>query len=88
MIPKNRPWVDARTYNRELEVKKLTVQDIINAVEKMKEKPVSRGFIYYFHTDWVKNCVSEEECIKYFADNGSVIVVDHKGREWYRGVQL
>ena len=87
MIPHERPWVDARTCRREFEVKKLTVQDIIDAVEKMKQVPV-RESIYYFLTDWVKPYVSEQECIQYFADNRSVIVVDHQGREWWRGVQL
>lgn len=83
-----RPWNDARTYKREFEVKKLTVEDIIDAVEKMKEVPVSLGLCYRFRTDLVKPYVSEEECIQYFADNASVIVVDHYGREWHRGVQL
>ena len=85
MIPHERPWVDARTCRREFEVKKLTVQDIIDAVEKMKQIPVSER--YFFCTDWVKPYVSEEDCIQYFADNASVIVVDHQGRQWWRGVQ-
>lgn len=78
-----RPWEDARTYRREFEVRKLTAKDIIDAVEKMKQIPVSD--FYYFLTDWAKPYVSEEDCIQYFADNGSVIVIDHQGRQWRKG---
>lgn len=85
---KVRPWDDARTYRREFEVRKITAQDIIDAVEKMKQLPVTASYTYYFRTDWVKPYVSEGECIQYFADNASVIVIDHKGREWWKGVQL
>lgn len=83
---KERPWIDARTYSREFEVRKLTVEDIIEAVAKMKQVPVSG--CYYFLTDWVKPYVSEEDCIQYFADNGSVIVIDHKDRRWRRGQMI
>ena len=81
----DRPWIDARTYSREFEVRKLTAKDIIDAVEKMKQIHVCDSYVYYFRTDWVKPYVSEEECIQYFADNASVIVIDHQGREWCRG---
>lgn len=86
MMDKDRPWVDARTYRREFEVRKLTAKDLIDAVENMKQIPVSD--FYYFLTDWVKNCVSEEDCIQYFADNGSVIVIDRQGRKWRRGQMI
>lgn len=82
----DRPWVDARTYRREFEVKKLTAKDLIEAVEKMREIPVHSHYI--FLTEWVKPYVSEEECIKYFADNASVVVFDSKGRGWHRGVLI
>lgn len=88
MRKKMRPWDDARTYRREFEVQKITVQDLIDAVEKMKQVPETASYIYYFRTDWVKNYVSEEDCIQYFADNASVIVIDHHGREWWKGAQL
>lgn len=81
-----RPWKDARTYRREFEVRKLTTKDIIEAVEKMKEVPVHSHYI--FLTEWVKHYVSEEECIKYFSDNASVVVYDSKGRFWRRGVLI
>ena len=83
-----RPWDDARTYRREFEVRKITAQDIIDAVEQIKQIPVIPSYIYYFRTDWVTPYVSEEDCIQYFADNGSVIVIDHQGREWWKGVRL
>ena len=64
------------------------MQDIIDAVEQMKWPQVNYMGYYYFLTDWVKPHMSEEDCIQHFADNGSVIVVDHKGRKWHRGVQI
>lgn len=85
IVNKMRPWEDARTARQQFEVKKLTVKDVIEAVEKMKQIPVS-GF-HYFHTDWVKPYVTEEDCIKFFADNGSVAVIDRQGRLWRRGKQ-
>ena len=81
-----RPWVDARTYSRKIEVVKPTVQDIIDAVEKMREVPVRSHYI--FSTEWVKPYVSEEECIKYFSDNGSVLVYDSKGCVWHKGKKV
>lgn len=81
-----RPWVDARTYRREIEVQKITEKDLIEAVEKMKEIPVHSHYI--FLTEWVKPYVSEEECIKHFADNASVVVYDSKGCAWHKGKQI
>ena len=87
-----RPWNDARTYRREFEVKNLTAQDIIEAVEKMKElhrKSLENhcdGYIFY--TSWAKPYVTDEECIKYFADNGAVIGRDGKGNLWRKGQTL
>ena len=79
----DRPWVDARTYRPEIKVQKITAKDIIEAIEKMKEAPVHSHYI--FLTEWVKPHVSEEECIKYFADNCSVVVYDSKGCAWHKG---
>ena len=81
-----RPWIDARTYRREIEVQKITEQDIIEAIEKIREIPVHSHYI--FLTEWVKPHVSEEECIKYFSDNGSVLVRDSKGSVWHRGKKV
>lgn len=87
-----RPWNDARTYRREFEVKNLTAQDIIEAVEKMKElhrKSLENhcdGYIFY--TAWAKPHVTDEECIKYFSDNASVLVYDSKGCVWHRGKKV
>ena len=87
-----RPWNDARTHRQEFEVREITAQEVIEAVEEMKKLRLEAfrnccdGYVFY--TEWVKPYVSEEECIKYFADNGSVIVIDHQGREWWKGVQL
>jgi len=81
-----RPWIDARTYRREIEMQKITAKDIIKAVEKMKEIPVHSHYI--FLTEWVRPYVSEEECIKYFADNCSVVVYDSKGCAWHKGKKI
>lgn len=81
-----RPWVDARTYRREIEMQKITAKDIIEAVEKVKEIPVHSHYI--FLTEWAKPYVSEEECIKYFSDNGSVLVYDSKGCVWHKGKKV
>lgn len=78
--------MEARTYRREAVAKKVTQEDIIHAIEQMRLIPVS--VTYYFHTAWVKPYASEEECIQYFADNGSVIVIDQKGRSWRMGKQI
>jgi hypothetical protein len=82
----DRPWVDARTYRREIEMVKPTVKDLIEAVEKMKEIPVHSHYI--FSTEWVKPYASEDDCIKYFADNGSVVVYDSKGYAWHKGEKI
>ena len=82
----DRPWVDARTYSREIEVQKPTVKDLIDAMEKIKEIPVRSHYIFY--TQWVKPYVTEEECIKYFSDNGSVLVYDGKGCVWHKGKKV
>ena len=81
-----RPWVDARTNRREIEVVKPTAKDLIEAMEKMKEIPVHRHYI--FSTEWVKPYASEEDCIKYFADNCSVVVYDSKGCAWHKGEKI
>ena len=82
----DRPWIDARTYRREVEVRKLTAKDLIEAMEKIKEIPVHSHYI--FSTEWVKPYVSEEECIKYFSDNRSVLVCDSKGNVWHKGKKV
>ena len=82
----DRPWVDARTYRREIEPQKITAKDLIEAMEKIKEIPVHSHYI--FSTDWVKPYVSEGECIKYFSDNGSVLVYDSKGCVWHKGKKV
>lgn len=82
----DRPWVDARTYRREIEPRKITAKDIIEAVEEMKKIPVRSHYI--FCTEWVRPYVSEEDCIKYFSDNASVIVYDGKGCVWHRGKKI
>ena len=82
----DRPWVDARTYRREFKVRELTAKDVIEAMEKMEKIP-PRDY-YIFLTEWVKPYVSEEECIKYFADNRDVVVYDSKGRFWRRGEMI
>ena len=81
-----RPWVDARTYRPKIEMQKITAKDVIEAVEKMKEIPVHSHYI--FLTEWVKPHVSEEECIKYFEDNCSVVVYDSKGCAWHKGEKI
>lgn len=81
-----RPWVDARTYSREIEVRKITGKDIIDALEKIKEIPAHSHYI--FSTAWVMPHVTEEECIKYFSDNGSVLVCDSKGNVWHKGKKV
>jgi len=83
---KDRPWDDVRTCRREIEVKKVTAKDLIEAMEKLREVPAQSHYI--FSTEWVKPYVSEEECIKYFADNGSVLVCDSKGCVWHRGKKV
>ena len=82
----DRPWVDARTYRPEIKVQKITAKDLIEAMEKIKEVPVHSHSI--FLTEWVKPHVSEEECIKYFSDNGSVLVRDSKGCVWHKGQKV
>ena len=82
----DRPWNDARTYRREIEVRKITVRDLIEAMEKIKEIPAHSHYI--FETKWVTPYVSEEECIKYFSDNGSVLVYDSKGCVWHKGKKI
>lgn len=82
----DRPWVDARTYRPEIKVQKITAKDLIEAMEKIKEVPVHSHYI--FLTEWVKPHVSEEECIKYFSDNGSVLVRDSKGCVWHKGKKV
>lgn len=84
-IPKkDRPWDDKRGWvtNKPV-VRPITAQELIEAVKQMKEIPVLDH--YYFCTDWVKPYVSEEDCIKFFADNGAVLVIDSRGRKWCRG---
>ena len=81
-----RPWEDARTYRREIETQKITAKDLIEAMEKIKEIPVHSHYI--FSTEWVKPYVSEEECIKYFSDNGAVLVYDSKGCVWHKGKKV
>jgi len=82
----DKPWVDARTYRPEIKMQKITAKDLIEAVEKMKEVPVCSHYI--FLTEWVRPYVSEEECIKYFADNCSVVVYDSKGCAWHKGKKI
>lgn len=81
-----RPWEDARTYRREIEVRKITAQDLIEAMEKIHEIPVRSHYI--FSTEWVTPYVSEEECIRFFSDNGSVLVCDSKGCVWHKGKKV
>ena len=81
-----RPWIDARTYRPEIEMRKITAADIIKAIEEIKRVPVRSHYI--FLTKWVTPYVSEEDCIKYFSDNGSVLVCDSKNRVWHRGKQV
>ena len=83
---KDRPWVDARTYRREIKPIKPTAKDLIEAMEKMKQIPVRSH--YTFLTEWVKPYVSEDECIKYFSDNGSVFVCDSEGCVWHKGKKV
>ena len=82
----DRPWVDARTCRTEIKVQKITAKDLIEAMEKIKEVPVHSHYI--FSTEWVKPYVSEEECIKYFSDNRSVLVRDSKGCVWHKGKKV
>ncbi len=82
----HRPWIDARTYRREIEPKPVTVRELIEAMKKIKEVPNYSH--YFFSTKWVKPYVSEEECIKYFSDNASVLVYDSKGCVWHKGKKV
>lgn len=81
-----RPWMDARNFSREFELKKITAKDLVEAVEKMRAIPVHSHYI--FRTEWVTPYVSEEECIKYFTDNCAVVVYDSKGNAWHKGRQI
>ncbi len=83
---KERPWNDTRTYRREIEVRKPTAKDLIDAIEKLHKLPARSHYI--FLTEWVKPYVSEEECINYFSDNGSVLVRDSKGCVWHKGKKV
>ena len=80
-----RPWVEARTcmLGRGNGKPVLTEKMVRDAFEMMRAiEPVQYK---YFCTGWARPYLTDEEVIEYFADNGSVIVIDSKNRTWNRG---
>lgn len=82
---KERPWVEARTCmmargNGKPDLTAKMVQNAVELTRAIKPNPYR-----YFCTKWARPYMTDEEVIKYFADNGSVIVLDSKGRFWNRG---
>lgn len=60
----------------------ITLQDIYDAIEKLKEDPTPQRYLYYFTGG---TGVPDEVAVDFFKDNGGVIVFTRDGNVYRKG---